>query len=298
MTTEAGTRSGYVAIVGRPNVGKSTLLNRILGHKLSITSRRPQTTRHQLLGIKTHGAVQALYVDTPGMLKSTRGALSRYMNRTALGVLRDVDVIVMVVDRLQWREDDEYVLTALAESRRPVLLAINKIDLMRDKSQLLPYLEKMQSRFPFAELVPVCATSGHNVERLEELLTALLPEGPHYFPPDQLTDRNERFLVTEIIREKVTRQLGDELPYAVTVQVLLFQERDKLTHIEAEVLVEREGQQRILVGKEGSRIVKIGTEARKDVEKLLRKRVNLQLWVKVKSGWATDDAALRNHGYE
>lgn len=298
MAEHPPTRSGYVAIIGRPNVGKSTLLNRVLGQKLSITSRKPQTTRHQLIGIKTSGNVQALFVDTPGLLKNTRGAMGRYMNRTAIAVLRDVDVIVMVVDRMKWQEDDDFVLNAISGSARPALLAINKTDLIREKEQLLPYLAKMQRKFPFAEMVPVCALSGHNVDRLESLLMQHLPEGPHYYEDDRLTDRNERFLVTEIIREKITRQLGDEIPYATTVQIVSFEEKEKLVRIEAEILVDREGQKKILIGSEGKRIGTIGSEARRDIEALLRRKAHLQLWVKVKSGWAADEAALKHLGYE
>ena len=291
-------KCGYVAIVGRPNVGKSSLLNRILGRKLSITSRKPQTTRHQLLGIKTRDHVQTLYVDTPGLHKSSRKAINRYMNRAATSVIKDVDVIIMVVDRMSWLEDDDVVLRHVMDGRVPVFLAINKVDLLDDKSRLLPYLELAKTRMSFEEMIPISATNGHNVAELEKLLESHLPAGSHFFPADQLTDRNERFLVAEIIREKITRKLGDELPYEIAVQIDSYKNEDGTILIDATILVEREGQKGILIGKQGARLKKIGSEARKDMESFLDSRITLKLWVRVKSGWSDDDRALVSLGYE
>jgi GTP-binding protein Era len=293
----ADTRCGYVALVGRPNVGKSTLLNHLLGQKISITSRKPQTTRHRVLGIKTEGQTQIVYVDTPGLHKHEPKAINRYMNQTASQALLDVDVVVFVVDRLRWTEADDWVLEKLQAVRNPVLLAINKVDLLEDKAQLLPILQQYASKFPFAEIVPLSALRGHNLAELEAAITRLLPENPHFFPEDQITDRSERFLAAELVREKVMRQLGDEVPYEITVEVESFSEQRGVLHIHALILVERDGQKKIVIGNSGERIRQIGEEARKDMEKLFDRKVMLKLWVKVKSGWSDDERALRSLGY-
>lgn len=298
MNVNPPQKCGYVAIVGRPNVGKSSLLNKILGQKLSITSRKPQTTRHQLLGIKTTADVQTLYVDTPGLHKNSRNAINRYMNRAATSIMKDVDVIVMVVDRLNWLEDDEVVLRHVADSHVPALLAINKVDLLEDKTRLLPYLEFTKTKLNFEEMIPISAANGHNIAKLEHLLQSYLPAGPRFFPADQLTDRSEKFLVAEIIREKITRQLGDELPYEITVQIDRYKEGKGIIEIDSTILVEREGQKGILIGKKGARLKKIGSEARKDIESFLNSKTILKLWVRVKTGWSDDDRALVSLGYE
>ncbi len=298
MDSNSPLKCGYVAIVGRPNVGKSSLLNRILGQKLSITSRKPQTTRHQLLGIKTKGHVQALYVDTPGLHKSARKAINRYMNRAASSVITDVDVVLMVVDRLKWVDDDEVVLKYVRDSQAPTFLVINKVDLLDDKTRLLPHLDFARTKMSFEEMIPISALSGHNVDELEQLLASYLPTGPHFFPGDQLTDRNDRFIATEIIREKITRQLGDELPYEIAVQVDSYIEEKETVQIDATILVEREGQKGILIGKQGARLKKIGSQARQDIESFLSKKVILKLWVRVTTGWSDDDRALVSLGYE
>lgn len=298
MNLNSPHKCGYVAIVGRPNVGKSSLLNRILGQKLSITSRKPQTTRHQLLAIKTTGHVQTLYVDTPGLHQNARKAMNRYMNRTASSVIRDVDVIVMVVDRLHWLDDDELALKHVRDSHVPTFLAINKVDLLDDKSRLLPHLEFTKTKMNFEEMMPISASNGHNVDELEKLLHACLPTGPHFFPADQLTDRNEKFIAAEIIREKITRQLGDELPYEVAVQIDNYRNENGSLRIDATILVEREGQKGILIGRQGTRLKKIGSEARKDIEAFTSNKVILKLWVRVKTGWSDDDRALMSLGYE
>ena len=292
------TRCGYVAIVGRPNVGKSTLMNRILGQKLSITSRKPQTTRHQILGIKTEEDAQVIYVDTPGLHKDGGKAINRYMNRAASSALRDVDIVIFIVDRDRWTDEDQAVLEKLQYSRIPVILAVNKVDRMEDKQELLPQLEQLAQKMAFAEVVPMSAKHGHNVDLLEQQVLARIPEGIHYFPEEQITDRSSRFLAAELVREKIMRQLGDELPYQITVEIEEFSHDDGVLHIGALILVERDGQKKILIGNKGERIKRIGQEARIDMERLFDAKVMLRLWVKVKRGWSDDERALRTLGYD
>ena len=291
------TRCGYVALVGRPNVGKSTLLNHLLGQKISITSRKPQTTRHRVLGIKTEGANQIVYVDTPGMHKVEPKAINRYMNQTAASAMQDVDVVVFVVERTRWTDEDEWVLEKIRRLECPVILALNKIDLMEDKAVLLPYLENMAKKFAFTEIFPLSALRGHNLGDLETAIIRLLPENPHFFPEDQVTDRSERFLAAELVREKVMRQLGEELPYDITVEIEQFKLERRTIHIDALILVESEGQKKIVIGTGGERIRQIGADARKDMEKLFESKIMLKLWVKVKAGWSDDERALRSLGY-
>ncbi len=295
---DTGAKCGYVAIIGRPNVGKSTLLNYILGQKLSITSKKPQTTRHQLLGIKTTESAQVLYVDTPGIHGDGKRAINRYMNRSAKTVLRDVDLILFVVDRMKWNTDDELVAQNIEKRDGNLIIVINKVDLIKDKRVLLPHLEKLQHMFPEADLIPVSAESGDNLPALERLVEERLPTGPFLFNEEQLTDRSERFLVSEIIREKIMRQLGDEVPYAVTIQIERFKSIRQTVHIDAVVFVERDGQKAILIGKNGTKLKRIGTDARQEIENLISKKVMLGLWVKVKSGWSDDERALRSLGYD
>ena len=295
---ETTQRCGFAAIVGRPNVGKSTLLNRLLRQKISITSKKPQTTRHQLLGIRTTADAQVMYVDTPGIHGKQARAINRYMNRSAQAVLRDVDVILFVVDRTEFTADDELVAELVDKSDAAVIVVVNKIDLLKDKKRLLPQLERLQAMFPEADLVPLSAESGDNLDTLEALVAKRLPTGPFLFPEEQLTDRSERFLVAEIVREKMMRQLGDEVPYALTLQVDRFEEGEKIVHIDATAFVERDAQKMILIGKNGDRIKRIGSDARRDIEKLLDKQVMLRLWVKVKSGWSDDERALKSLGYD
>jgi len=290
-------RCGYVAIVGRPNVGKSTLLNHILGQKLAITSRKPQTTRHNMLGIKTEGEVQTIYVDTPGLHKENQKALNRFMNKTAVTALRDVDVVVFVVDRTRWTDEDQMVLERVRFVKCPVLLAVNKMDRLEDKADMLPHLQWLQEQLPEATLIPISAQHGHNLEALEELVAEHLPEGEHFFPEDQITDRSSRFLAAELIREKIMRQLGAELPYQVAVEIEEFKYEKGVLHIHGLILVERDGQKKILIGEKGERIKRIGQEARQDMETLFDAKVMLNLWVKVKGGWSDDERALRSLGY-
>ncbi len=294
----ANKKCGYVAILGRPNVGKSTLLNLMMGEKVSITSSKPQTTRHQLLGIKTSPTSQTLFVDTPGIHGDQPKAINRYMNRAARSVIRDVDVIIFVVDRTEFSADDRLVAEAISSSRAHLIVAVNKIDLLRNKQDLLPQLAKIQSLLPAAQIVPVSAVSEENLETLTSLVESVLPEGPYYFPEDQITDRSERFMVAEIIREKLMRQLGDEVPHAVTIQIERFTRQGKTMHIDATIFVERDGQKAILIGKQGEKLKRIGSDARADIENLLGTSVMLTTWVKVKSGWSNDDRALKSLGYD
>ncbi|AQT60118.1 GTPase Era [Cellvibrio mixtus] len=293
----SASRCGYVAIVGRPNVGKSTLLNHILGQKISITSRKPQTTRNAVVGIKTEGDVQIIFVDTPGMHLGQQKAINRYMNKAATSAMKDVDVVVFVVDRFIWTEEDEAVAEKLQHVGCPIILAVNKVDQIEDKETLLPHLQVLSEKLSVAEIVPMSALRNTNLDRLETLITERLPEGIHMYPEDQITDRSSRFMAAEIVREKITRQLGDELPYEMAVEIEEFKQEGNLLNISALILVERDGQKKILIGDKGARIKLIGTEARVDMEKLFEMKIMLKLWVKVKSGWSDDERALRSLGY-
>lgn len=297
MATEK-TRCGYVAIVGRPNVGKSTLLNHLLGQKISITSRKPQTTRHRVLGIKTEAGHQIIFVDTPGLHKGAEKAINRYMNRAATAAMRDVDLVVFVVDRTAWTEEDAMVLEQIRQGGLPCLLVVNKVDLLEDKSCLLPHLEFLAQQADFAAILPVSALRRHNVEELEKEILKFLPVSEHFFPEEQITDRSQRFLAAEIVREKIMRQLGEEIPYAIAVEIEEFALEDGVLHISALILVERKGQKKILVGEGGTRLRSIGSDARRDMELLFDNKVMLRLWVKVRSGWSDDERALRSLGYD
>lgn len=298
MAESPVSRCGYVAIVGRPNVGKSTLLNYLLRQKISITSRKPQTTRHQVLGIKTDGPNQVIFVDTPGLHKSAGKAINRYMNRAATAAIKDVDLVLLVVDRTAWTDEDEMVLQQVLQSGLPTILLVNKVDLLADKSELLPHLEVLAAKAEFAAILPLSALQRHNIEELESEILNFLPESVHLFPEDQITDRSQRFLAAEIVREKIMRQLGDELPYAVTVEIEDFSQDGNVLHISALILVETKGQKKIVIGEGGARLRAIGTEARTDMEPLFDSKVMLRLWVKVKAGWSDDERALRSLGYE
>ncbi len=291
-------RCGMVAIVGRPNVGKSTLLNHLLGQKISITSRKPQTTRHRILGVATREEVQIVYVDTPGLHRGEGKALNRVMNRAALAAMRDVDAVLFVVDRLAWTEGDEQALEAVRRARKPTLLVINKTDRLEDRAALLPHIELLRGKHDFAAIVPVSALRGSNLDALEREIGALLPMAEHLFPEDQVTDRSERFMVAEIVREKLVRQLGEELPYASAVQIEEFRVEREVVHIAALILVDKPGQKAIVIGQGGARLKRVGVEARADIERLLGAKVMLRLWVKVRSGWADDERALASLGYQ
>ena len=298
MNQENSTQCGYVAIVGRPNVGKSTLLNRILGQKISITSRKPQTTRHQILGIKTEANHQAIYVDTPGLHRTEKKALNRVLNKASSTALKDADVVVFVVDRERWSDEDQYVLEKVSAARGTKILAINKIDRLEGKNKLLPFIERLSQECSFEHIVPISAEQGTNIDSLEKVIFDALPESIHFYPEDQVTDRSERFLAMEIVREKVMRQLGEEIPYEVTVEIEQFKQEGRLLRINALILVEREGQKKIVIGQKGERIKRIGIDARKDMENLFEHKVMLELWVKVRSGWSDDERALKSLGYD
>ena len=290
-------RCGYIALVGRPNVGKSTLLNRILGQKISITSRRPQTTRHRVLGIKTHDTAQLIYVDTPGIHDYSGRAMNRHMNRTASNVLPDVDVVVFLVDGFKWTGDDDLVLKKLDNIDCPVILVVNKIDLLANRDELLPRLQELSGKRSFEQVIPISAAKGDNVTALEAAIETLLPLAPAMFPEDQVTDRSVRFLAAELVREKLFRKLGKELPYGLTVEIEAFRSEPKITHIHALIWVERKSQKTIVIGRQGRVLKEVGMEARKDIEALIDGKVNLKLWVKIKEGWADDERALRSLGY-
>ena len=288
---------GFVGIIGRPNVGKSTLMNHLLGQKVSITSRRPQTTRNRVVGIDTEGEYQTVYVDTPGLHKEEKRAINRLMNRAAESALGDVELILLVFDATQWTDDDELVFSKIENVKIPVVLVINKIDKVQDKDSLLPLIEKLSSRLKFKDIIPVSAMKNVNLQELKQLIRQSLPEGVHCFPEDSITDRSSRFMAAELIREKVMRQMGEELPYSVTVEVEEFKEENNLLRISAVILVERSGQKKMVIGAGGNRIKRIGTDARIDMEKLFDCKVFLNLFVKVKAGWADDERALKSLGY-
>ena len=288
---------GFVALIGRPNVGKSTLMNHLLKQKISITSRKPQTTRHRILGINTTEAGQAIYMDTPGMHNNENKALNRYLNRTADTTLLGVDVIVWLIDGLSWHEYDEVIFKKIEQAGLPVILAVNKVDKVKDKDEILAFFAEAQHRFPFEHLVPISALKRTNLDQLESLIMQLLPENDLIYPEDQITDRPERFLAAEIIREKLTRRLGDELPYALTVEMERYEEHENITKIYAIIWVERIGQKNIVIGKDGEMLKNVGTDARVDIEKLIDQKVYLQLWVKVKKNWSDNERAMQSLGF-
>jgi GTP-binding protein Era len=298
MTTVSVTRRcGLVAIVGRPNVGKSTLLNALVGQKVSITSRKAQTTRHRITGIRTLGEAQFVFVDTPGFQTRHAAALNRTLNRTVQATLGDVDVVLFVVEAGRFNLDDAKVLALLPEDK-PVLLLANKLDTVRRRSELPPWLQAMAERRAFAEFVPLSANRPSDTQRLLGIIEPYLPEQPWLYDADTLTDRNERFLAGEIIREKLFRLTGDELPYASTVVIEKFEEDEGLKRIAATIVVEREAHKGMVIGEGGEVLKRIGSEARVELETLLDSKVVLELWVKVRSGWADDERHLRSYGYE
>ena len=288
---------GYVAIVGKPNVGKSTLLNHLLRQKISITSRKPQTTRHRILGVNSDGRYQCIFIDTPGVHATQKKTLNRIMNEAAVSAINDVDAVIFLVEKLNFKKADQQVLDLLKAIKKPVLLVINKVDLIKVKSALLPHIRELSGFLDFSEVIPVSALGEHNLDYLEEVVKKYLPEGPFLFPEDQFTDRSLRFFASELIREKITRQLGDELPYDVTVEIEKFVEQDGIMDIHGLILVDKKGQKKIIIGKNGDRLKSIGSSARQEMEKAFESKVMLRLWVKVKNGWADDDRALQSLGY-
>lgn len=292
-------RCGFIAIVGRPNVGKSTLLNRILGQKISITSRKPQTTRHRIMGVDTQGDFQAIYVDTPGLHIEEKRAINRLMNRAANSSLSDVNLVFFLVDGTHWTDDDEMVLTKLQKSNFPVVLCVNKVDNVPDRNQVMMHMMDMSKKMEFVDVVPISAKHGKNIDVLREHVRQHLPKATHHFPEEYVTDRSQRFMASEIVREKLMRFTGEELPYSVTVEIERFDYNPDTDgfHINALILVERHGQKKMVIGKGGEKIKTIGREARLDMEELFGRKVFLETWVKVKSGWADDERALRSLGY-
>lgn len=290
---------GFVAIVGRPNVGKSTLLNNILGQKISITSRKPQTTRHRIMGVDTQGDYQAIYVDTPGLHIEEKRAINRLMNRAANSSLSDVNLVLFLVDGTHWTEDDEMVLIKLQKANFPVILCVNKVDNVKDRNEVMLHMQAMSERMNFVDVVPISAKLGKNVDVLRKHVRDHLPKAVHHFPEEYVTDRSQRFMASEIIREKLMRFTGEELPYSVTVEIERFDYNPETDgfHINALILVERIGQKKMVIGKNGEKIKTIGREARLDMEELFGRKVYLETWVKVKSGWADDERALRSLGY-
>jgi len=290
-------RCGYVAIVGKPNVGKSTLLNALVGQKVSITSRKAQTTRHRITGLRTVGATQFVFVDTPGFQTRHGNALNRSLNKTVLGAVADVDVIVFVVEAGHFNLADAKVLDLLP-SKVPVLLVANKLDTVHRRSELAPWLRSMQERHPFTEFVPMSAKNTKDIQRFYGIVEKYLPEQPWMYDADELTDRSERFMAAEMVREKLFRLTGDELPYTSTVIIDKFEEDGRLKRIAATIVVERDGHKGMVIGEGGEKLKRIGTEARQELEKLWDCKVFLELWVKVRSGWADDEARVRSFGYE
>jgi GTP-binding protein Era len=294
----SSSHAGIIAIVGRPNVGKSTLLNALLGQKISITSKKPQTTRHRILGILTENNRQAILVDTPGLHTEEKRAINRLMNRAASSSIAEVELIVFLLEGTHWTQDDELVLSKVKQSGSPCILVVNKTDNITDKDNLLPHLQKLGNMHDFQNIVPISAIKGSGVDTIRELCLKTLPLGDFWFPEDHITDRSSRFMASEIIREKLIRFTGDELPYSITVEIEQFKMDNKgIIHINALVLVERESQKRMVIGNRGERLKTIGQEARRDMENLFDTKVFLETWVKVKSGWADDERALRSLGY-
>lgn len=291
-------RCGYVALVGRPNVGKSTLLNHLLGRKLSITSRKPQTTRYNLLGVITEQHNQVIFVDTPGIHPTNKRVMNRYMVRSATSVLSDVDIVVMVVERTRWTSEDDLVLSHVERAQAPKICVINKIDQLKGRTELLPQMEALGARQIFDEIIPISALRNDGLDLVWQEVVRRLPEGPHLFPADQVTDRSERFIVSEIIREKLMRRLGDEIPHRVSVVIENYQTSDRLVEIDANIFVERDGQKTIIIGRKGALLKSIGQEARHEIEALVGTKVMLRLWVKVKAGWTNDERSLRRLGFE
>ncbi len=290
-------RCGTVAIVGRPNVGKSTLLNRVLGQKLAITSHKAQTTRHSILGVKTTEQGQILFVDTPGIHERGGSALNRYLNRTARAAIADVDLVLLLVEALRFTKEDALALRAVADAGPPVIAVINKVDRLRDKSALLPFLQSLSERHGFALMVPVSAKSGDQVDILEQAILERLPEAENLLPPDQLTDRSERFFASELLREQLTRRYAQELPYRTTVEIERFEDEGGRYLIHALIWVERSSQKGIIIGHRGEALKAAATQARLAMQRLFGCPVHLEVWVKVKESWSSDEAALASLGY-
>lgn len=295
--TAADFHSGFIAVIGRPNVGKSTLVNRLVGQKVSITSRRPQTTRHRILGIKTTADSQLIYVDSPGVQGRGSGTMAQYLNRAASGSVEGVDCVLLVISISGWTEEDAPALALARRQTCPVVLVINMIDRLADRAELLPLIQESREKIAFAEIIPVSARTGDNVAELETAVRRYLPVHPAQFPAEQVSDRSDRFMAGELVREQVFRSFGQEVPYAVAVMIDSFRQESGLIRIEATIFVEKEGQKAILIGKDGARLKEIGRRARLEMQKLFGSKVYLGLWVKVREGWSDDARVLRSLGY-
>jgi GTP-binding protein Era len=291
------TRCGFIAIIGRPNVGKSTLLNHLLQQKLSITSDKAQTTRHRIIGVHTVDNLQYVYVDTPGLHAAKGRAINRYMNQTAHDALIDVDVVLFLSEARRFTDEDKQILTMLKKVNAPVFWLLNKVDQVDRQTDLLPRVAELTQQFKFAEVIPCSAKNGDNVDKLETLLAKYLPESPFYYEETQTTDRPPQFLVAELVREKIFQTTGDELPYSAAVEIEKFELQEGVYHISALIWVEREGQKKIVIGAKGDKLKEVGMRARQDMEEMLGTKVFLQLWVKVKSGWSDDERLLKSLGY-
>ena len=297
MKVPDGYRCGHLAIVGRPNVGKSTLLNHLVGQKISIVSRKAQTTRHRITGVLTRPREQFIFVDTPGFQTRHKSALNRMMNRGVTQALKDVDVILLVIEAGRFTDEDKRVLSLIPEDKK-VLLVINKIDRLADKKRLLPFISEVSKSFPFAEIIPACAARGTGLDPLIDAAARYLPESAPIFAEDDLTDRSERFLAAEFLREKLFRRLGEELPYGMTVEIERFETEGSLRRINAAIIVDRPAHKAIVIGKGGEQLKAIASDARRDMESLFGGKVFLEVWVKVKGGWADDERVLKSLGYE
>ena len=291
------TKSGYVSIVGKTNAGKSTLLNNILGQKIAITSRKPQTTRHRFLGIRTDNENQIIFVDTPGFHSGQKRALNRYMNKVASNAMRGVDIVLYVLDKLNWSEDDLSRVQSISKETS-IILIINKVDKLEDKGSLLPFIDNLSKDNLFSHIVPVSALKDIGVEKLVRLIHEQLPEGGHLYPEDQVTDISEKFLASEIVRENCINRLGDELPYRITVSIERFNQLKDIIHIDSVIFVEKQSQKGMLIGQSGSMLKSIGTASRKELEKLLDSKVMLKTWVKVKNNWSDNESLLPSMGYD
>lgn len=298
MNNSTTKKTGMVSLIGKTNVGKSTLLNQLVEQKVSITSRKPQTTRQRLLGIKTEGSNQIIYVDTPGFHQGHKRALNKFMNKTALSSIEGVDIVLFVVDALNFSVTDEHLLSQVSTKDNQVMLVINKIDKVAKKEKLIPFVEEVTKLFPFSEVIPISALKRKNIDILEKEITKRLPVGAHLYPEDQIADSSERFLTSEIIREKCISRVGDEIPYRLSVVIDNFKEEDKLITIDGTIYIEKSSQKGIVIGEQGKRLKAIGTAARKDLERMLGNKVMLRLWVKVKKDWTNDRSALNFMGYK
>ena len=292
------THCGYVTILGRPNVGKSTLLNNLIGQKISITSRKPQTTRRHTIGVSTDENYQIIYIDTPGMQDSPVNAINRYMNKEAINAIAGIDLLIYLVEALKWTALDEHVLKLVKNQTVPIILVVNKVDKVRKKESILPYLKEVSEKMNFREIIPVSALSRSSLKPLKHCIKKLLPEGPFQYPGDQVTDKTQRYFAAEFVREKLIKRLSDELPYSLTVTIDSFVEKEKIIYIDAIIWVATRGQKAIVVGEEGVGLKAVGTQARGDMERMFDRKVFLRTWVKIKDKWMDNELAIKQLGFD